>query len=49
MCLRSGQIFVLTTNHRDRLNPALIRNGRADVHVEFSHASDAQIAGMSHT
>ncbi|CAE7394263.1 BCS1 [Symbiodinium pilosum] len=41
-----GQIFVLTTNHRDRLNPALIRNGRADVHVEFSHASDAQIAGM---
>eukprot|EP00439_Symbiodinium_sp_Y106_P005712 s4957_g1.t1 len=41
-----GQIFVMTTNHRDRLNPALIRNGRADLHLEFSHASDGQIAGM---
>ncbi|CAE7840436.1 BCS1 [Symbiodinium sp. CCMP2592] len=41
-----GQIFVMTTNHRDRLNPALIRNGRADLHIEFSHASDSQIAGM---
>ena len=36
----------MTTNHRDRLNPALIRNGRADLHVEFSYASDSQIAGM---
>lgn len=43
-----GQIFVLTTNHRDRLNPALIRNGRADLHIEFSHATDHQIAGMWH-
>ena len=42
----SGQLFVMTTNHRDRLNPALIRNGRADLHVEFSYASDSQIAGM---
>jgi len=41
-----GQIIVLTTNHRDRLNPALIRNGRADVHIEFSHASDEQLCGM---
>jgi len=41
-----GQIFILTTNHRERLNPALIRNGRADVHIEFTHASDEQISGM---
>jgi len=41
-----GQILILTTNHRDRLNPALIRNGRVDVHIEFAHASDEQIAGM---
>lgn len=41
-----GQIFILTTNHRERLNPALIRNGRADVHVEFTNATDGQIAGM---
>merc|ERR1711948_49968 len=41
-----GQIFLLTTNHRERLNPALIRNGRADVHIEFTHATDEQISGM---
>jgi len=38
-----GQIFVLTTNHRERLDPALIRNGRVDMHVEFSHANSEQI------
>jgi len=41
-----GQVFILTTNHRERLNPALIRNGRADVHIEFAHASDEQITLM---
>jgi len=41
-----GQIFILTTNHREHLSPALIRNGRADVHVQFRFASDEQIAGM---
>jgi chaperone BCS1 len=41
-----GQIFILTTNHRDRLSPALIRNGRADVHVQFTFATDEQIFGM---
>merc|ERR1719221_594513 len=41
-----GQILVLTTNHKDRLNPALIRNGRVDVHIEFLAATDEQIAQM---
>lgn len=41
-----GQIMVLTTNHRDRLNPALIRNGRVDVHIEFPQATDEQLSGM---
>jgi chaperone BCS1 len=41
-----GQIFILTTNHHERLNPALIRNGRADVHIEFSLVTDEQIEGM---
>merc|ERR1712217_459242 len=41
-----GQILIMTTNHRERLNPALIRNGRADMHVEFTYASDHQIARM---
>lgn len=39
----SGQIFVLTTNHRERLDPALIRNGRVDVHIEFHEATSEQM------
>jgi len=42
----SGQLFFLTTNHRERLDPALIRNGRVDVHVEFTDATDEQIRGL---
>jgi len=38
-----GQIFVLTTNFRDKLDAALIRNGRVDLHVEFSHATSEQM------
>lgn len=30
-----GRIFVMTTNYPDRLDEALIRPGRADVHVRF--------------
>jgi mitochondrial chaperone BCS1 len=43
----AGQIFVLTTNFRDQLDEALIRNGRVDVHVEFTNAVDEQIAEMT--
>ena len=39
----SGQIFILTTNHRERLDPALIRNGRVDIHVKFSDATAEQM------
>jgi chaperone BCS1 len=42
----NGQIFILTTNYRDRLDAALIRNGRVDVHIEFKSATDDQIRGM---
>ncbi len=42
----SGQIFVLTTNHRERLDPALIRNGRVDLHVEFKDATTEQFEGL---
>mmetsp|Transcript_2087 Transcript_2087/g.6280 ORF Transcript_2087/g.6280 Transcript_2087/m.6280 type:complete len:501 (+) Transcript_2087:93-1595(+) len=42
----NGQIFILTTNYRDRLDSALIRNGRIDVHVEFTNAGDEQIREM---
>ena len=30
---QEGRIVVMSTNHRDRLDPALIRPGRCDVHV----------------
>jgi chaperone BCS1 len=38
-----GQIFIMSTNHRERLDPALIRNGRVDLHVEFSFATSGQM------
>jgi len=41
-----GQIFILTTNFREQLDAALIRNGRVDVHVEFQHISDEQCKEM---
>merc|ERR1712230_150182 len=41
-----GQIFVLTTNFRDKLDAALIRNGRVDLHVEFAHATSEQMESI---
>jgi hypothetical protein len=35
---------VLTTNFRGQLDPALIRSGRVDAHVEFRHADRKQMA-----
>jgi chaperone BCS1 len=32
---QEGRILVMTTNHPDKLDPALIRPGRADMHVEL--------------
>ena len=33
----------MTTNHIERLSSALIRPGRVDVRLEFTHATDDQI------
>ncbi|KAB2075613.1 hypothetical protein ES319_A07G234600v1 [Gossypium barbadense] len=35
----TGRIFVFTTNHIDKLDPALIRRGRMDMHIELSYCS----------
>jgi len=41
-----GQICIMTTNFRHQLDSALIRNGRVDLHVEFSHATEEQMMLM---
>ncbi|KAG9405641.1 hypothetical protein AC1031_003548 [Aphanomyces cochlioides] len=41
-----GHIVVLTTNFRDQLDDALIRNGRVDVHVAFEHSTEEQMEAM---
>ncbi len=40
---QEGRIVVLTTNHREKLDPALIRPGRIDVAVELGNASTDQL------
>merc|ERR1712173_265903 len=41
-----GQIFIMTTNFVDRLDNALIRSGRVDLHIEFPLATDEQLRRM---
>ncbi len=43
---QEGRIIVLTTNHRERLDAALIRPGRIDVEVELGNASATQLRGL---
>ena len=33
----------MTTNHKEKLDPALLRPGRADVHVELKNSSQDQV------
>ena len=42
----TGQIIILTTNFREQLDGALIRNGRVDMQVEFNGVDAEQCAGM---
>lgn len=39
----AGRIVVLTTNHPEKLDPALIRRGRVDVHVEVRPPDEEQL------
>ena len=36
----------MTTNHKEKLDPALLRPGRADVHVKLNNASETQIKNL---
>jgi len=40
---QEGQILFMTTNHREKLNPALLRPGRTDYEVELKNASRSQM------
>lgn len=39
---QEGRIVFMTTNHPEKLDPALVRPGRVDVQVEIKNASKAQ-------
>ena len=43
---RENVILIVTTNNKEILDPALIRPGRIDQHLEFGHASTEQLSGM---
>lgn len=43
---REGWVIFMTTNHKERLDSALIRKGRADHHFEFGHATAFQGASI---
>lgn len=43
---QEGCVIVLTTNHKDRLDEALIRPGRCDVHVHIQKATQEQAKRM---
>ncbi|EPS73892.1 hypothetical protein M569_00859, partial [Genlisea aurea] len=38
-CCGSERIFVFTTNHIEKLDPALLRSGRMDVHIHMTFCS----------
>ncbi|KAL6335654.1 hypothetical protein AAG906_030792 [Vitis piasezkii] len=38
-CGDQGRIIIITTNHRDKLDPALLRPGRMDMHIHMSYCT----------
>lgn len=43
---KDGQIVVMTTNHLNKLDPALVRPGRADVQLKIDNATKEQASAM---
>jgi chaperone BCS1 len=41
-----GRLLFMTTNHKEKLAPALIRPGRVDVQIFFGLATAAQVEGL---
>jgi mitochondrial chaperone BCS1 len=36
---QEGRILILTTNHKEKLDPALLRPGRCDLQIHLNNAS----------
>ena len=45
----SEHIFIFTTNHPERLDPALIRPGRMDMHIELSYCTFEVLKSLCRT
>jgi len=43
---QEGRALIMTTNHKEKLDPALIRDGRADVHMELGDVNAATAARL---
>jgi chaperone BCS1 len=43
---QEGRILIMTTNHAEKLDPALLRPGRCDVKILFDRASREQLRAM---
>jgi hypothetical protein len=41
-----GRVVIMTTNHPEKLDPALIRWGRMDMKIDFRHATTESISDM---
>jgi AAA+ superfamily predicted ATPase len=41
-----GTVFVITTNHKDHLDPALFRAGRINVEIEFQKCDEFQYSSI---
>ena len=47
ICVGEGRITFLTTNHREKLSPTLIRPGRVDYEIEYFNATKEQIFDLA--